>query len=243
MRQNTRSGDAPSRIAASSRSRGIDRKNWRRKKIPKPDIRQNGATIPAMVLSQPRSLMRMKFGMKVTTPGTIIDATNSPNSRSRPGKRSRANAYAAIALVSTCIATMIPVNSSELPTARTKCTSAPEPPIARLSSCETRPSTRVKLRSVGVSGQSWAAWLNTSCDGVSAVFSTTHSGITVRASIASRHAQAKAREGLSLKPVMRVLRPGRFRWPAGCASAAPCRAPSPGTASSTSPTHSPSCRS
>ena len=79
-------------MAASSRSCGIERKNWRRKKTEKPCIRQNGATMPSMELSQPSSLIRMKLGMKITTPGTIIEATNSANRVWRPGKRSRAKA-------------------------------------------------------------------------------------------------------------------------------------------------------
>ena len=83
---------APSSSAASSSSRGNDRKNCRRKNTEKPDIKANGATMPASELSQPRSRIRMKLGMNSTTPGSIMEPMNSAKSVCRKGKRSRANA-------------------------------------------------------------------------------------------------------------------------------------------------------
>src|SRR6266702_4213269 len=49
--------------------------------------------------------MRRNRGITSTIAGAISAHRYARNKRSRPGKRSRANAYAAVALVSTCPAT------------------------------------------------------------------------------------------------------------------------------------------
>ena len=50
----------------------------------------------------PRFLIRMKFGSIVKIGGTISAVRNRKKTMSRPGQRSRANAYAASALKNTC---------------------------------------------------------------------------------------------------------------------------------------------
>ena len=75
----------------------MPRKNCRRKKIANGVISTHGSTIPGSVLSSPRFLIRMKFGSTVKIGGTISAVRNRTNTLSRPGQRSRAKAYAAIA--------------------------------------------------------------------------------------------------------------------------------------------------
>lgn len=53
-------------------------------------------------------------GMRMTWNGTIIVARNTRNSTSRPGKRSRANAYAASDESKTCPSTIPAVITIEL---------------------------------------------------------------------------------------------------------------------------------
>ena len=50
-------GPSPSIMAASSTSRGRERKNWRRKKMEKGAMKRAGSIMPCMVLSQPSCLM------------------------------------------------------------------------------------------------------------------------------------------------------------------------------------------
>ena len=83
---------APSSMAASSTSRDMERKNWRRKKMAKGVMNRNGRARPAKVLSRPRFLIIRKLGRAVKIGGTIMVARNRPNTTFRPGQRSREKA-------------------------------------------------------------------------------------------------------------------------------------------------------
>ncbi len=91
---------------------------------------------------------------------------------------------------------MMPVNNSELPSARMKLISAPDPPNARLSSGVMRPSTRSKLASVGSDGSNCADSMYRLADGISAVFTTIQSGARVTISMMPRAAHATMRPGV-----------------------------------------------
>ena len=93
---------APSSLAASSTSRLMPRKNWRRKKIANGVMKKYGATRPGNVPSRPRFLIRMKLGSAVKIGGTISAVRKTKKTMSRPGHFSRAKAYAASALKNTC---------------------------------------------------------------------------------------------------------------------------------------------
>src|SRR5262249_56798227 len=68
IRHKTRHEPAPSIRAASIRLSGIVRKNWRRRKIPKPLVRK-GAASPQYVSSQPSRGTVTKFGIIVMWAG------------------------------------------------------------------------------------------------------------------------------------------------------------------------------
>src|SRR5271155_4669472 len=86
---------APSRYAALIRSSGIARKYWRSRKIPYGEPNTNGNTNAQNVLRNPSWAIIKYSGTTVTELGTINVAIYTQNSTSRPGKCSRANAYAA----------------------------------------------------------------------------------------------------------------------------------------------------
>ena len=65
-------------------------------------MKKYGAMSPGNVPSRPRFLTRMKLGSAVKIGGTISAVRKAKNTRSRPGQRRRAKAYAANALKNTC---------------------------------------------------------------------------------------------------------------------------------------------
>ena len=77
---------------------------------------------------------------------------------SRPGQRSRANAYAAIALKNTWHTVVMVATTNELRRYSQKLTDAPEPPWACASSIVDNPSTRLKAPSVVSTGSSEFGW-------------------------------------------------------------------------------------
>src|SRR5699024_2043492 len=90
-----RSTPAPSMVAASSTSAGVERQFSRSRQIACGEPNMNGPTSPANVFFSPRAVIIEYSGMIVTTTGIISVATYTQNSVSRPGKSSWANAYAA----------------------------------------------------------------------------------------------------------------------------------------------------
>ena len=96
-RKNTRTFDAPSTSAASSTSREMPRKNWRRKNTANGVISMLGSAIPSRVSTSPSCLMSTKFGSSVKIAGIISPARKNAKTFSRCRHCSRANAYAAIA--------------------------------------------------------------------------------------------------------------------------------------------------
>src|SRR5438093_1562845 len=79
-RQKTVHSPAPSSRAASSKSRGMVRKNCRNRKMPHTDT-SSVEINPAYVSTQPSALMIRKRGIKSTTAGTISTdryATSTP---------------------------------------------------------------------------------------------------------------------------------------------------------------------
>jgi hypothetical protein len=83
--------EAPSIRAASSRSRGSESRNWRRKKMPKALVAR-GTISPCMVLVQPRLTSRSYRGMRVTWNGSMSMTRMATKTRLRPGNSSRARA-------------------------------------------------------------------------------------------------------------------------------------------------------
>ena len=114
--------------------------------------------MPAKLFSRPRFLISTKFGSVVKIGGTISAARNSANTLSRPGQRSRANAYAAIALKNTWQTVVIVATTNELRRYSQKLTAAPEPPCACASSIVDSPSTRLNAPSVDSTGSSELGW-------------------------------------------------------------------------------------
>src|SRR2546425_3093929 len=89
--QRTRIELAPSILAASSKSRGIVRKNWRsRKRKTGPPPNQGGTISGARVSSQPSHLNSRKLGTIVTSQGTISVERTSMKKKLLKGKRKRA---------------------------------------------------------------------------------------------------------------------------------------------------------
>jgi hypothetical protein len=92
----------------------MPRKNCRRKKIANGVIKKNGRISPGIVLISPRFLIRMKFGSIVKIGGIISAVRNRKKTMSRPGQRSRANAYAARAQKNTWPAVVRVAKTTEL---------------------------------------------------------------------------------------------------------------------------------
>ena len=92
IRKKIRKCPAPSSMAASSISRLMPRKNWRRKKIANGVISTYGATMPGEGVEQPQVLDQDEVRQRVKIGGTISAVRNRTNTLSRPGQRSRANA-------------------------------------------------------------------------------------------------------------------------------------------------------
>ncbi len=83
---------APSISAASSTSREMLLKNWRRKKIAKLEMNRVGSMIPSSVSTSPRFLIRMKLGSRVKICGIISEPRKIRNTVSRPRQRRREKA-------------------------------------------------------------------------------------------------------------------------------------------------------
>src|SRR5687768_3996332 len=96
----------------------------------------------------------MKFGSRVKIGGTISEVRNRKNTLSRPGQRSRANAYAANALKNTWPTVHTVAKMNELRRKSQKLTSAPEPPSATASSWVAVPRTRSNAPVVKSTGSS-----------------------------------------------------------------------------------------
>ena len=91
---------APSMAAASSNSSGMPRTYCRSRNTPNALNNAAGRMIDACVSTRLNHPMIVYSGMIVSWIGTIIVARNRPNRRLFPGNFNRANAYAAIAQVS-----------------------------------------------------------------------------------------------------------------------------------------------
>ena len=115
-------GFAPSTRAASASSRGIDRKNWRRRNVPKAPPSHapthSGSEVP---MKLPLSLNglgrdrhRMKLGTRTTWNGMIMVARSTPNSGPLPRNGITAKAYAAMEQVTSCPAVHSRASLSEL---------------------------------------------------------------------------------------------------------------------------------
>src|SRR4051794_21877536 len=102
-----RKNEAPSILAASINSLGSDINDWRNKKTPKALV--SAGRINAQWLSiSPNERTRIKVGMMMTVAGTIKEERKVKKSASRPGKRSRAKANAAIEQVTSWAAVVMP---------------------------------------------------------------------------------------------------------------------------------------
>ena len=82
---------APSSMAASSTSRDMPRKNWRRKKMANADMNMNGSATRQSV-QQSQVLDEEEVGKGGEDGGIIRAARNMEKTLSRPGHWSRANA-------------------------------------------------------------------------------------------------------------------------------------------------------
>ena len=89
---------APSTRAASSSSSGMPRAYWRIMKMPKM-LASAAIMTPHGVLTRPRPRTIRNNGSMPTWAGTTSPTTSSWKTRSRPAKRSFANAYPARALM------------------------------------------------------------------------------------------------------------------------------------------------
>src|SRR4051794_25533973 len=89
-----RNGPAPSIIAASSRSRGIDMKYCRSRKTLKALAKKWGTIRGSQVPFQPSQVKITYVGRRVTWNGRMIVAMRTTNRTFRPGKRNRAKPYA-----------------------------------------------------------------------------------------------------------------------------------------------------
>src|SRR6185437_730992 len=108
IRKSTPRRVQPSIRAASSRSTGSVRKNWRKRKMPN-GVTRFGAIRPPSESTRPRCCTIRKVGIMITWNGTIRVARSAMKSTSRPKKRSRANAYPARLQKSRLLATAVPV--------------------------------------------------------------------------------------------------------------------------------------
>ena len=86
-----RNGLAPSIIAASSRSRGIDRKYWRSRKTLNALAKRCGTIRGSHVPFQPSFVKMTYVGMSVTWKGRMIVAIRMTKRMFLPGNRKRAN--------------------------------------------------------------------------------------------------------------------------------------------------------
>ena len=86
-----RNGPAPSIIAASSSSRGIDRKYWRSRNTLYALAKQWGMISGSQVPFQPSQVNSTYCGSSVTWNGRMIVAISTMNSAFLPGNRKRAN--------------------------------------------------------------------------------------------------------------------------------------------------------
>ena len=93
----TRIFEAPSKRAASSSSRGIFMKNWRRKKTAKGVMSMVGRATPSRESMRPSCLTSTKLGSRVKIEGTMREARKIPKTVFLPLHRKRAKEYAAIA--------------------------------------------------------------------------------------------------------------------------------------------------
>src|SRR6478752_3302786 len=143
---------APSILAASSTSRLMPRKNWRRKNTANGVMNRNGKMMPGSVFSSPRLFMRTKLGRLVKIGGTNSAARNTPNTASRPGHCSLENANADIEQNSVCPMVIVVAMMIEFRRANQKFTDAPEPPWACACSMVPRPSTRLNAPRVKSTG-------------------------------------------------------------------------------------------
>ena len=86
-----RTRPAPSTLAASSRSAGIDRKNCRSRKTPN-GVARLGSASDASESTRPRCFITSRVGIITTWNGTISVASISTNATLLAKNRSRANA-------------------------------------------------------------------------------------------------------------------------------------------------------
>src|SRR5690606_8494072 len=93
-----RSSPTPSMRAASISASGIERAYWRTRKIPNTPARACSTTPPRWFTS-PTAFISRNSGSMATCAGTTSAARSTWNSRSRPRKRSLANAYPAAVLM------------------------------------------------------------------------------------------------------------------------------------------------
>src|SRR6478752_5234213 len=89
-----RNGPAPSIIAASSSSRGIDRKYWRSRNTLYAFAKKWGMISGSHVPFQPSHVNSTYCGSSVTWNGRMIVAIRTTNIAFLPGKRNRAKPYA-----------------------------------------------------------------------------------------------------------------------------------------------------
>ena len=85
-----RNGPAPSIIAASSRSRGIDMKYWRSRNTLKALAKKCGTISGSHVPFQPSHVKMTYCGRRVTWNGRMIVAIRMMNRMFLPGNRKRA---------------------------------------------------------------------------------------------------------------------------------------------------------
>ena len=85
----TRTLLAPSSRAASSSSRGMFMKNWRRKKTAKGVMSMVGRATPIRLSTRPSCLTRTKLGSRVKMLGTMREPRKTPKTASRPRQRRR----------------------------------------------------------------------------------------------------------------------------------------------------------
>src|SRR4051812_17021492 len=90
----TRNGLAPSIIAASSRSRGIDRKYWRSRNTLNAFAKKCGTINGSQVPFQPSFVNTAYVGISVTWNGRMIVAIRMTNRMFFAGNRKRAKPYA-----------------------------------------------------------------------------------------------------------------------------------------------------
>src|SRR3954469_349943 len=89
-----RAGLAPSIAAASSISRGMVSRYWRRRNTSYAFAKNDGTSSGSQEPTQPSFRNTVYVGMSVTTYGRKMVAMRSVNIRLRPGNRKRANPYA-----------------------------------------------------------------------------------------------------------------------------------------------------